>query len=79
MNFQDPQIISDKVLDMEKVLQLNEHGQKTISDMWSSLLWHANFFDPAGIKKTHKDYNPSAFTCYYNTLNDFGFLKDKLK
>lgn len=79
MNLLDPTILNNKILNLEKVLQLNEHSQKTITDLWSSLLWQSSYYDPAGINKNHIQWNPYSFTCYYNTLNDWGYINQKIE
>lgn len=70
----DPTILEDKVLNLYKVLELSYEGKNTIKDLYRSLLWETQSWDPSGIKMNGQNWNPIAFTSNYNTLNDYGYL-----
>jgi hypothetical protein len=74
MTLLDPTVLDGKILNLYKVLELPYDGQNTIKDLYRSLLWESNSWDPAKINTPSNQWNPIPFTNIYNTLNDYGYL-----
>ena len=70
----DPTVLEGKILNIQKILELDHDGQNLIRDLYSNLVWSTKGWDPAGIGKNGIGWEPIAFTQYYNTLNDHGYL-----
>ena len=74
MTLLDPTVLDGKILNLYKVLELPYDGQNTIKDLYRSLLWESNSWDPTKINTPGFHWNPISFTNMYNTLNDYGYL-----